>query len=218
MKKILAVAACLMLCGSLLVGGTLAADLSGMAQDIFMDLTDLLGDIAGKVGLSGTGKTVKVEIVTYGEPQMISPGGSAASTSTVKNEGTGSAYFRLAYAVQREQDAWNKLDIAFDYDESAYSVYPESGWKEIDVSGTPFMMKVFTYKQALAPGAPSQSITLEIAMGGGVTGEQLSRYRSDFLQMQALAVGAEDFVKDGAPLSAEAALDYALPLETLNPF
>jgi len=57
-------------------------------------------------------------------------------------------------------------------------------------------------------------------MEGSITTEQMKRYRSDFLRIQALAIETESFesLTKNQITSAEAALNMALPLSDLNPF
>ena len=61
---------------------------------------------------------------------------------------------------------------------------------------------------------------MTIAMDESVTSEQIARYRSDFLQVQGLAIGADDFQNsDGTQMSAQEALNLALPIDAnFNPF
>jgi len=217
MKKLLAIAACVMLSGSLLVSGTLAADLNRMASDIFADLSQWLGEALG-VAQDG-GNEVDVEIVTGKTVPQLYPGGTAQRACSVANRGAQPVYFRLACAVQYDAASWEYLKIDFNYNAAEYSVYPATGWQEITISGTPYRMKVFTYQKELPPDGEASPVTVRIGMDTSVTNEMLSGYRSDFLQMKALAVEtavfqANDEVTDD---SAEGVLNLALPLGT-NPF
>ncbi len=78
-------------------------------------------------------------------------------------------------------------------------------------------MKVFTYTEALPTGEISPDVKLTIAMDDSVTSEEISRYRSDFLQTQVLAIDPTPF-PNADITTAKDALDKALPLGTLNPF
>lgn len=217
MKKLMAIAACVMLSGSLLVSGTLAADLNRMASDIFKNLANLLGD---RGAVEDGGRQVDVEIVTGDTVPQLYPGGEAQQTCSVANRGAGAVYFRLACAVQYDAASWSKLKINFEYDDDDYTAYPaEDNWQEITISGTPYRMKVFTYQKELPPDGTASPVTVQIDMDASVTNEMLSGYRSDFLQMKALAVETAVFNEKIENASAETVLNLALPLtEDTNPF
>lgn len=209
MKKALFAALTFMVVGFLMVSGTFAMpDLDA----VFADLK-ILGEAFGKPETGGAGTPVHVALVSDNTPQRLYPGGEASRASYVQNQGEGEAYFRLVYAVQYDAESWEHLTIRFD----AGNGFTEHDWQDITISGTPYKMKVFTYTQALAPGADSPAVEIAIAMDADITSAQLARYRSDFLQMQVLAIDPTPFTKGGYDTAA-AALDLALPLDTLNPF
>lgn len=218
MKKALLMAACLMLTGVFLVNGTLAADFSKAVSNIFAELTDKLGEIIGTPQQGGN--IVDVTLITDDIPQQLFPGGTAEQTSVIRNDGQESVFFRLAYAVQYDVETWDDLEINFSFDNEDYLVYPSKNeWKDISVHGTSYRMKVFTYPQVLAVGAVSPEVKICISMNTAVTSAQISRYRHDFLQVQALAIEAEAFASEYSNTTAEQALNMALPItETFNPF
>lgn len=209
MKKALLAGVCFVLVGCMLVGNTFALP---ALDKVFADLTDVLGAALGPPEAGGAGTAVHVSLVSDEAPQQLFPGGTASRTTCVQNQGSGSVFFRLVYAIQYDADSWPKLTIAF-----ADEGYEQTDWKDITIGSTPYRMKVFTYTGELAAGADSSAVTLTIAMDDSVTSDEISRYRDDFLQTQVLAIDAAPF-KDKGYTTAEAALDLALPVESLNPF
>lgn len=207
MKKALLAALCFVLVGFMLVNGTFALpDLSDVFQTIIA---------WGNDGVPEDGNTtVDVTLISDNAPQSLIPGGKASRTYRVQNTGEGPVYFRLVYAIQYDAESWDHLTINFD---AGQGFIQHEGWKDIRVSGTPYKMKVFTYSSALLVNAGSSEVTISIAMDAAVTNEDLSRYRSDFLQAQVLAIDPTPFTEKGYTY-AQAALDLALPLENLNPF
>lgn len=217
MKKAIVAAMCFMLVSFLLVSGTFAMpDLN----QVFADLTDtLLGEILGKPQQDTTNK-VKVSLVSTEEAPHLYPGGAASRTSYVRNEGEGPICFRVAYAVQYDEATAHLLTTEFDASEG----FVQESSKDIKIDGTPYRMTVFTYPRILAPGDESPKITVKITMDAAMTSAQLANYRSDFLQMQAMAVDPTPFMNSTnerkSPVAADATevLNLALPLGTLNPF
>lgn len=209
MKKALLVGLCFVLVGFLLVSGTFAMP---NLDTVFTNLTNLLG-VQGLPEVGGAGTAVDVSLVADQTVQNLYPGGSASRTTCVHNEGSGDVYFRLVYAVQYDEESWPKLDIDFVAEEG----FAQSEWRDITIGSTPYRMMVFTCTNALAAKADSPSITLTIAMDESITSEQIARYRSDFVQTQVLAIDPTPFTNSNYT-TAQAALDLALPLDTLNPF
>lgn len=207
MKKALLVALCFVLVSFALVNGTFALP---NLDEVFQAVTELLNGF-GMPEEGGT--TIDVEIVSDDEVQRLFPGGAVSRVSQVQNLGTGAVYFRLVYAVQYDEESWPHLDIDF----TAGNEFTEHNWQDIKVGGTPYKMKVFTYNSELAAKASSPGVRISISMDTAVTSEQLARYRSDFLQIQALAIDPTPFTEKGFT-TAKAALDKALPLDELNPF
>lgn len=209
MRKALLLGLCFVMVCLMLISSSFALpDLN----EVFADLTDTLGGALGLPVQGGAGTPVHVTLLADDTPQRLFPGGSASRIARVRNAGEGSVYFRLVYAVQYDPESWPQLDIRFTAEES----YAESGWQDISIGGTPYRMKVFTYTQALVAEADSPGVALTIAMDSSVTSEQISRYRSDFLQTQVLAIDPTPFAEI-APTAVQA-LDMALPLDSLNPF
>lgn len=207
MKKAILAALVFIVVGFALVSGTFALpDL----DKVFDDLTELLGDLG--LPTQDTNGTIDVALVSVDTPQQLYPGGTASRVTRVKNQGTSPVYFRLCYAIQYDAASWHKLTIDFESED-----YEQTDWRDITIGNTPYKMKVFTYPAALASGAKSPDVKLTIAMAGSVTSEEISRYRSDFLQTQVLAIDPTPFTGEGIT-TAKDALDLALPLHTLNPF
>ena len=205
MKKAILAALVFIVVGFALVNGTFALpDL----EEVFQTVTQLLEKGMPEPG----GGTVDVALVTDDTPQQLYPGGAASSVTCVRNEGTGPVYFRLVYAIQYDRDSWDKLTITFDA-----PGHEQTGWRDITIGNTPYKMMVFTYTKDLAAGEYSPAVTLTIAMDDTVTSEEISRYRSDFLQTQVLAIDPTTFAERNIT-TARDALDLALPLGTLNPF
>ena len=211
MKKALLVSLCFIVMGLVMLNGTFAGDFSEAISSVFADLSDTLGAVFG-APQAGEG-TVDVKLVSDESASALFPGGEASRFFRVENAGTGDVYFRLAYAVQYDAETWENLHINFDA-ENGFSTH--EGWKNITVSGTPYKMKVFTYNGVLPAGTTSPEVTISIAMDSSVTSEDMVRYRSDFLQTQALAIDPTPFIEKN--YSVVQALDAALPLDTLNPF
>ena len=210
MKKALFAALSFMLVAFALVNGTFAMpDLN----QVFADLTAYLGEALGQPEAGGAGTAVHVSLVSESTPQKLYPGGEASRTTAVRNEGEGNVYFRLVYAMQYEAESWDGLTIRF----TPGAGFMESEWQDITIAGTPYRMKVFTYTEALPAGATSPEVGISIAMDASITSEQLARYRSDFLQMQVLAIDPTPFAEKGYTTAVDA-LNLALPLDTLNPF
>ena len=208
MKKALLAAMCFTMVSLVLVNGTFAMpDLN----EVFRVVAELFENGFPEQG--GFGTAVHVELVSDDGVQNLYPGNEVSRAFRVKNLGTGEVYFRLAYAVQYDEESWPKLDIRFD----AGDGFTEHAWKDITVGGAPYKMKVFTYTKALPIDSVSPEVSISIAMDTSITSTQLSRYRSDFLQTQVLAIDPTPFIEEGYT-TAEKALDMALPIDTLSPF
>lgn len=208
MKKALFAALCFILVSLVLVNGTFALP---DFDEVFQVISELLEDGIPEIG--GEGTAVHVKIISDDEPQNLYPGSEVSRTFKVQNLGTGSVYFRLVYAVQYDAESWPKLDIDF----AAGSGFTEHAWQDITIGNTPYKMKVFTYTSALPVGSSSPEVSITIAMDTTVTSDQITRYRSDFLQTQVLAIDPTPFTEKGHT-TAEQALNMALPLDTLSPF
>ena len=208
MKKALLAGLCFVLIGFMLVDGTFALP---DFNEIFQVVAELVEKGWPKQG--GVGTAVHVDLVSDDEPQNLFPGSRVSRSFQVKNLGEGNVYFRLVYAVQYDAESWPKLDIRF----TAGAGFTEHDWKDIAIGGAPYKMKVFTYTEALPANAVSPEVSISIAMDTAVTSEEISRYRSDFLQTQVLAIEPAPFTEKGYT-TAEAALNMALPLDKLSPF
>lgn len=223
MKKALLAALCFIVVGFALVSGTFATpDL----DKIFADLTAALGQF-GLPERGGAGTLVHVTLSHEDSAETLYPGSTASRTVTVINQGSGDVYCRLVYALQYDKELWENLTISFTAgagykDEGlAYGSTNgwEDGWKPIKIDGVDFRMRVFTYTGSLASNAKTAPVKISISMNTQVTSAQMDRLRSDFLQVQVLAIDPTRFVdNNNVQLPAETALDMALPLDTLNPF
>lgn len=215
MKKALVAALCFMLVSFMFVSGTFALPDLG---DVFATFTGTLGELLGTPQPGGAGTAVDVKLVSVSDTgsQILSPGGAVTRTSYVHNQGDGDVYFRLVYAVQYDEKTWDKLmHVSF----TAESGFTDHGWQDITIGTTPYKMKVFTYNAALAAKGYSPKVSVTIKMDPGITSEDMSRYRSDFLQMQVLAISAAQFAEANAASTAVDALNLALPLgANFNPF
>ena len=209
MKKALLAALCFIIVGFMLVNGTFALP---DFDKVFQAVAALLEDGSPEEG--GEGTAVDVELVSDENTKNLIPGGSVSRDFRVKNSGTGPVYFRLVYAVQYDAESWEHLNICF----TAGADFTEHGWKDIIIGSTPYKMKVFTYNRELAVETTSPEVTISIAMDTAITSEEISRYRSDFLQAQALAIDPTPFTAEKGYITAMDALNAALPLEHLNPF
>lgn len=249
MKKALLVALCLIAVGCMAVNGTFADDFSNAVQQVFdtalkavesvfETITDLDDD--KKTPQQSTDKTVDVSLETNDSNGYLYPGTSVIRTVTVQNQGTGSVYFRLAFAVRYDKDTWNDefevvinttpdtADTTNTATTNKYTVAKwgrsEAEWKEITIEGKSYMMQVLTYTQALdAPseGATSTApaVTAKVSFGYATTDEQFELYRDgNFMKTQVLAIETDSFTNKQIS-SATAALDKAIPLnDSFNPF
>lgn len=206
MKKALLAALTFVVVGFLLVNSTFAMP---NLETVFAFVKEL-GETFGLPEPGG--EFVNVALLSDNTPQQLYPGGSASRTTRVENQGSGNVYFRLVYAVQNNPDSWDKLTISFDAEG-----YAQSSWQDITIGTTPYKMMVFTYPKELPASQTSPPVTLSIAMDSSMTSAELDNYRSDFIQTQVLAIDPTPFT-DAGYTTAQAALDMALPLKTLNPF
>lgn len=207
MKKAILAALVFIVVGFALVNGTFALPDLDKVFAYVKELGETLG-----LPTQDTNGTIDVALVSDDAPQQLYPGGAASRATRVQNQGTAPVYFRLCYAVQYDADSWSKLNITFDA-----TGYEQSGWQDITIGTVPYKMTVFTYPAALANGAESPAVTLTIAMDSTITSEEISRYRSDFLQTQVLAIDPTPFTNQNIANAVDA-LNLALPLDTLNPF
>lgn len=226
MKKAFFAALCFVLISCLFVNGTFALPDLNKVFTIIASLGD-----SGKPTQDEGLLQVKLES-TY-SPGQLMPGGSASRTTVVKNTGEENAYFRLVYAIQYDKATWDLLKVNF----NVPAGYRQEDWTDIDIDGTPYKMKVFSYDKVLysngnvqgmtSASSVSPAVTITIEMDKSITNQQLSCYRDDFLQVQVLAVETETFaelvaksedVKAGKISPAQYVLDMAIPLAELNPF
>lgn len=128
------------------------------------------------------------------------------------------AYFRVAVALQKEA-----ADIIYLHFNGNQQDFKPSEWNDIKIGGRDFCMIVYTYLHALPAGEISPAALLQVAVDKKATNEDFEKLSSDFLQIQVMAINADDFVSEvngvEVQMSAEEALGYAVPLTaTFNPF
>lgn len=215
MKKALLAGLCFVaVCLVLIHGPKMLPELTEWLGEIEVPpVTEWLDDFSFPDLGGNVGKPVHVTLVSDTPSNPLFPGGSVTRTSAVRNDGEGGVCYRLVYAIQYNDDSWHQLDIDFLADKG----YDESDWQLITIDGTPFMMKVFTYTELLAPGSTSPNVVFTIGMDRDITNDQIGRYRSDFLRIQVVAIDPTPFMTTETTTVVDA-LDMALPLNNLNPF
>lgn len=249
MKKALLVALCLIAVGCVAVNGTFASDqfqaITKAVTDVFATLSNLLGDDNG-TPTTGDRVDVSLSISPKNDNELLYPGKSAGTVTTVENKGLQSVYFRLVYAVRYDKSKWDNKSFeanalfnvtiasdatnSSDYIVKSWGEAPNSSeWKEIEINGDPYVMQVLTYTQALdAPSGGTTSVsapavTATVSFDHATTDEQFELYRDgNFMKTQVLAIETASFEKlsigEGAN-RAIFALDNALPLnDSFNPF
>jgi len=142
--------------------------------------------------------------------------GAVDKFTSVKNAGEKSAYIRTAFALDKYAYDKGIIHLNFNQDDENFRY---EGWKSITIKGRPYMMMVVTCKKELAHNATTPPMLLQVAMSRDVTNADLSNISADFLLIKTMAIESDVFVdEEGNKLSAEAALNLALPLNNLQPF
>lgn len=237
MKKILALAACLMLLGAITVNGTFAFSLSEFFANVFggptpatqaqLDVKTLIQMRSGNTLVAEQGQMLipanlpdnlnaaKHETNVNGKPYHLwTFDGAVDKFISVKNDtaqsaDAHSAYFRTAISVRCTSDeVFNKLRFnlnATDFD-----------WTDWKKTGSDTYTIVATYLDALAPGEISPAMMLQIALDKSMTNEEMEKFGADFeINVYTAAIDAETFKKqDDTPMSAQEALNLALPIES----
>lgn len=149
--------------------------------------------------------------------------GAIDKFTSVKNmlagvEGAKDAYFRLAFAV--DKNIYSKLKLNFNTAEAAYDW---GEWTEISIKNRPFMMKIATYTKALVPGEIAPPALLQVAMDKSATNEDYEKISSDFLQIKVMAVDADTLTTGSGEQTvrpgAVETLNQTVPVGTgFNPF
>lgn len=218
MKKLLLLALCLVLAGLLAVNGTFAAEFTQTVSEVVSSLFETVQ------GLASPEPTVDPTIFSVAlvypdnnssELPMLFPGSEIERKIAVCNDSSeNAAYFRIAFAVQSE--AFPHVTLYFN-DDGSYTWLDD--WRNITVGGRDYKLMIGTYTTALEPGNTSSAALLSVAMSETVTSEQMAEINEDFLQVQVLAINAEDFDAN-TYTTAKAALDAALPIDSkdFNPF
>lgn len=226
------IALCFVLVCCLVVGGTYAyqndPSFRATVHDFVQGFRQMGENWKGNRNAENGADQLKISIISSQdgkEPPLLMPGsGPVSITHQVKNGGEKGVYFRLYYAVQYNEDTWDKtFHVSFDHGNE----YDESPWYHIMIDDTvPYLMKVFTYKAALnrGPDSVSPGVTVTVKFDGdtptqtGITQEQFSAYRPDFLLTQVMAIDTDEFTANEMT-TYDTALNAALPLdESMTPF
>lgn len=142
--------------------------------------------------------------------------GAVDKFTSVSNVGKTPAYIRTAFALDKYAYDKGIIHLNFNQDDENFRY---EGWKSITIKGRPYMMMVVTCKKELAHNATTPPMLLQVAMSRDVTNADLSNISADFLLIKTMAIESDVFVdEEGNKLSAEKALDMALPLNNLQPF
>ncbi len=224
------IALCFVLVCCLVVGGTYAYQndpaFRATVKNFVQGFQQMAEGWIGNRNAENGAEQLKISIISSQDgkdaPLLMPGSGPVSITHRVKNGGEKEVYFRLYYAVQYNQDTWDKtFHVSFVHDER---VYDESDWYHIMIDGTvPYLMKVFTYKAALSGGTDSPGVTVTVEFDGdtptqtGITQEQFKAYRSDFLLTQVMAIDTEEFTPNELTTYSDA-LNAALPLDEYAPF
>lgn len=146
--------------------------------------------------------------------------GAVDKFTSVSNEGEKSAYIRTAFALDKYAYDNGIIHLNFNYDEENFHYeYKEKEWKPITIKGREYVMQVVTCKKELIKDYTTPPMLLQVAMSRDVTNADLSNISADFLLIKTMAIESDVFVdEEGNKLSAEAALNLALPLNNLQPF
>lgn len=196
MKKALLTAFCLLLIGCLTIGGTLASDLS---VQFFRSIDNFLD---GNENPSSNRNQFRVTVSEVEGSALLFPGTSATITNEVANAGAKAAYFRLYYAVPKD----NKIKVAFKDSANAFI--------SSDFESNGLHIYALTYNDTLQAG-DSVPVSVTVAFNSDMTDAEFAKYSDGkFLQTQVFAIEAEAFA---AYDSITDALNAALPLDT-NPF
>jgi len=215
MKKAILLALCLVLAGMLAVDGTFAAEFTQAVTEAVSTLFKTVEDIFSPAPTQDP-DTFQVSIV-YPDSgpglALLSPGHTTQRKVAIENQSNEkSAYFRIAFAVQA--DIRDHLSLNFNTVDYAWS-----NWREdITIGDQHFDLIIATYTQPLAAGQTSPAALLSVTLDADITSQQMNAFAEDFLQIQALAICADDFTNSSYQ-NAVAALDQALPIpDDFNPF
>lgn len=229
MKKTMLLAVCLILAGLLAVNGTFAFSMTEVVGDLFATLTDWFTGEPAKP-YEGGGFEVGIAYVdvegnklTNTTPPQLLPGGTVErriavhNSSTADGEASKSAYFRIAFAVQKE--IAGQLTFSINETDYVWKQFPNT----IRIGNADYQLVVATYLDALPVGVTSPAALQSVTLKADTTSEQISSVTSEWLQVQVLAVNAADFsnieVADGLN-RVQTVLDKALPIDSndFNPF
>jgi len=224
-KTMMMLAVCLMLAGMLGVNGTFAMPDTAALGRWFEDLTAWIGDSLGAPAEDENEFSVSLVYPDGSQTPQLTPGADIQRKIAVTNNAESApAYFRLAVAVQASALELDYLTAKVGGSSYAWT----NDWRDIEIDGRAFKLKVGTYLKKLPVGGTSDAAELTVSMNVSVTNEQMAKIDADFLQVQAMAVDANAFDKDAGnnPIVAdpgktlaETVLDKALPLtDSFNPF
>ncbi len=136
---------------------------------------------------------------------------------SVENTGEETAFFRMAFAVAKNDTVQNLLHITFSNDRDAFEI---SDWQDISIDGREWQMIVYTYKHPLKKGQVSPPMLLQAVLQKEADNQDMQTLTNGFLQVKVMSIQADVFTKeeivDGepvqVPMSALEALDIAVPL------
>jgi len=218
MKKAFLLALCLALGGMLAVNGTFAADFTqavGEAFSMLFKTVQGLTDPTPEEDRSAFQVSLICPDDATGLP-VLTPGSSMAHKVTVKNLSSAkSAYFRIAFAVQDTVRPY----LALHFNETGAYTWLDDWRENITIGDHRYDLMIGTYTQELPAGGTAPDALLSVALSDSITSEQMNSIADDFLQIQVLAICADDFPKESYP-TAQDALDAALPIASpdFNPF
>lgn len=137
----------------------------------------------------------------------------------VQNNSNEDVFFRTAIAIQYDPKVWNALHVNINNTHFTWkNGINEKDGHVINIGGKDYVMLVATYQKALAANEISPAMMMQLALDDvTITNDQLA----NTLDMRVTTVAIEaDIFKDenGVPLTAEEALEKAVPLEYFNPF
>jgi len=219
MKKALALALCLVFAGMLAVDDTFAAEFTQAVREAANSLFQTVSGLVEGISPAPTADTNTFKVsLAYPDGQtglaLLTPGNTTERKVAVRNQSSGkSAYFRIAFAVQA--DVREHLTLNFNNDSSLYTWYELPN--EITIGSRHYDLFIGTYQKELPAGTTSEAALFGVKLDD-ITSQEMNAFSEDFLQIQVLAICADDFVGSDYT-TAEAALDQALPIpDDFNPF
>jgi len=233
MKKILALAACLMLLGAITVNGTFAFSLGELFSNVFggpnqaeenqLDVKTLIRMRKGNELIAEQNQMLipanmpdtfdwNHKPVSFADGNHVyalwNIGGAVDKFISVENSGSEySAYFRTAISVRCTGDEeFFRSNLKFNLNDTDYI------WSDWQKTGSDTYTNVATYRYALAPGETSPAMLLQIALDKSMTNEEMEKFGADFeINVHTAAIDVTTFAKNELT-TAEAALNAAVPV------